>query len=144
MDFGVANEITSPWEKEPIPDDALLYMRVHKHNLDANGEPIPGAFRNQPTRADGMSTDWNKYSTPEEGQARARTPGDNAVIVLPVAAVREIADEQIVEHTPIYEPLAEPPIFNRAHTDVFGEKNTEARFHFMKIYRFAIRLEKKA
>lgn len=135
--------MNSPWEKEPIPDDAKLYMRVHKNNLDATGEPIPGAFRNQPTRADGMSTDWEKYSTPEECQARARTPRDNAVIILPVAEVRKIAG-QTVEHTPIYEPLSDQPIFNRAHADVFGEKTTEARFHFMRIvrtYGFAIRLE---
>jgi hypothetical protein len=143
MDFGVAHEIISPWEKEPIPDDALLYMRVHKSYLDSDGEPIPGAFRNQPTRADGMSTDWNKHSTPRECQARARTPEVNAIIILPVAEVRKIAD-QIVEHTPIHEPLSGPPILNRAHTDVFGEKSTEARFHFMKIYSFAIRLEKQS
>ena len=143
MDFGVANEITSGWEKEdPIPDDAILYMRVHRNNLDPNGEPIPGAFRNQPTRADGMSTDWQKYSTPEECQRRARTPSDNAIIILPVAEIRKI-DGQKVEHTPIYEPLCDPPNFNRAHTDVFGEKTVEARFHFMRIYSFAIRLENK-
>ncbi len=139
----MANEINSFWEKEPIPDDALLFMRVHKNNLDSNGEPIPGAFRNQPTRADGMSTDWNRHSTPEECQARAKTPEVNAVIILPVAEVCKIAD-QTVEHTPIYEPLSEPPILNRAHTDVFGEKTTEARFHFMRIYRFAIKLEKQS
>lgn len=143
MDFGVVNEINSLWEKEPIPDDALLYMRVHKNNLDSNGEPIPGSFRNQPTRADGMSTDWDKYSTPEECQARARTPEVNAIIVLAVAEVRKIADKQMVEHTPIYKPLSEPPEFNHAHTDVFGEKTTEARFHFMRMYSFAIRLETK-
>ncbi len=140
----MANEIISPWEIEPIPDDALLYMRVHKNNLDSDGKPIPGAFRNQPTRADGMSTDWDKHSTPKECQARARTPEDNAIIVLPVAEVRKIADKQVVEHTPIYKPLSEPPEFNRAHTDVFGEKTTEARFHFMRIYSFAIRLEKQS
>jgi hypothetical protein len=143
MDFGVANEINSLWEKEPISDDALLYMRVHKNNLDSNGEPIPGAFRNQPTRVDGMSTDWNKYSTPEECQARARTPEVNAVIVLPVAEVRKIADQK-VEHTPIYSPLSEPPVLNRAHTDVFGEKSTETRFQFMRIYSLAIKLKKQS
>ncbi len=139
----MANEIISPWEKEPIPDNALLYMRVHKNNLDSDGKPIPGAFRNQPTRADGMSTDWDKHSTPKECQTRARTPEVNAVIVLPVAEVRKIAD-QTVEHTPIYEPLSEPSVLNRAHTDVFGEKTTEARFHFMRICSFAIKLEKQS
>jgi hypothetical protein len=138
----VANEITSPWDKEPIPDDAILYMRVHKNWLDDNGEPKPGAFRNHPTRSDGMSTDWNKYATPEECRLRGRTPDDNAVVQFSVEDVRGIP-EQIVEHTPIYEPLSNPPLFNRAHTDVFGEKSTEVRFHFMKIYSFIIKLEKE-
>ncbi len=136
----MANEIISPWEKERILDDAILYMRVHKNHFDLDGKLIPRVFQN---RGDGMSTDWNKYSTQEECQQRARKPSENAIIQLPVAEVRKIADQK-VEHTPIYEPLSEPPILNRAHTDVFGEKTTEARFHFMKIYSFAIRLEKQS
>jgi hypothetical protein len=119
-------------------------MRVQKNWLDANGEPMPGTFRNHPTRSDGMSTDWNKYATPEECRLRGRTPSDNAVIQLMVEDVRKIP-EQVVEHTPIYEPLSDPPLFNRAHTDVFGDKdkNTEVRFHFMKIYSFVIKLDQK-
>ena len=138
----MAHEIISPWEKEPIADDALLYMRVHKNNLDSNGEPIPGAFRNQPTRTDGMSTDWSKYSTPQDCQARARTSSDNAIVMLPVAEIRKM-EGQFVEHTPIFDPSSELPAFNRSHTDVFGEKTTEVRFHFMRMYSFAIRLETK-
>lgn len=138
MDFDVADEITLPWEKESIPDDAILYMRVHKNNIDSNGEPIPGAFRNHPTRADGMSTDWNKYASPEDCRQRGRTPNENGVICLAVNEVRKIVG-QIVEHTPIYEPSSTPPLFNRAHTDVFGEKTTEVRFHLMQIYRWVIK-----
>lgn len=136
----MADEIASPWEKEEIPVEALLYMRVHKNQLDPNGEPIPGAFRNRPKSTDGMSTDWNKYSTAEECRQRARTPADNAVLQLKVEEVRDIP-LQIIEHTPIYKPADTPPLINRAHTDVFGEKDTEVRLRFMSIYRVAIRLD---
>lgn len=128
------------WDKEPIPDDALVFMRVHKNQLDADGEPIPGAFRNRPQSTDGMSTDWEMYSSPEECRNRARNPVGNAVIQLKVGDVRQIP-EQTVEHTPIYQPDAEPPNINRAHTDVYGEKDAEVRLKLMRIYRMAIRLE---
>jgi hypothetical protein len=141
MDLDVAEEINLPWEKEHIPDDALLFMRVHKNQLDPNGEPIPGAFKNRPKSTDGMSTDWNEYSSAKECRLRARTPEDNAILQLRVGDVRQIS-LQTVEHTPIYNSTAAtPPILNRAHTDVFGEKNTEVRLHFIRIYRMVIRIE---
>jgi hypothetical protein len=144
MDIAVADPMTSQtppvWAKELIPDDARLFMRVHKNQLDADGEPIPGAFRNRPQSTDGMSTDWEKYSSPEECRNRARNPTDNAVIQLKVEDVRQIP-EQIVEHTPIYQPATEPPNINRSHTDVYGEKDAEVRLKLMRIYRMAIRLE---
>ncbi len=133
------NHETPPvWAKEPIPDDALLFMRVHKNQLDADGEPFPGAFRNRPQSTDGMSTDWKKYSSPEACRNRARNPHDNAVIQLKVEDVRQIP-EQTVVHTPIYQPDAEPPNINRAHTDVYGEKDAEVRLKLMRIYRMVIR-----
>lgn len=51
------------WESESIPDVDLLFMRVHKAVLSENGEPIPSSFRDH---GGAMSTEWNKYSTPEE------------------------------------------------------------------------------
>ena len=113
MDIAVADEIILPWEKEEIPDEALLYMRVHKNQLDPTGEPIPGAFKNRPRSTDGMSTDWGKYSTARECQQRARTPPDNAVLELKVEDVRGIP-LQTVEHTPIFKPADTPPFVNRA------------------------------
>ena len=105
----MVDEMNLGWEKETILDDALLYMRVHKNQLDRSGEPIPGAFRNRPQSTDGMSTDWEKYATPEECRDRGRTPSDNAVIQLKVADVRDIPC-QIVEHTPINNPTEMPPL----------------------------------
>lgn len=119
------------WAAEEIPDDGILYQRVHRNNLDDKGAPIPGAFRNTPTKQDGMSTDWEKYSTPAETRARARSPAANSIIALAVGKVREI-EAQTVEHTPVNPAPTILP--NRAHADVFGEKTTEARLKFLQIY----------
>jgi hypothetical protein len=54
-------------------------------------------------------------------------PLDNIVIRLLAGRVRDIP-EQIVKHTPDKENN------NRAHTDVFGKKTTQAREMFMSIY----------
>lgn len=120
------------WLEEDIPSDAILYQRVHRKNLNAEGAPIPGAFRNTPNKQDGMSTDWEKYSTPSETRSRARNPSDNVVIALPVGKVREI-EGQTIQHTPVNPGPDTLP--NRAHTDVFGEKTTEARLKFLQIYQ---------
>jgi hypothetical protein len=110
MDFAVVDEIATTCEKEEIPDENFLYMRVHKNQLD-NGEPIPGAFKNRPQSTNGMSTDWDEYSTAEDCRQRARTPADNAVIQMNVGEVRQIPF-QIVTHTPIYRPQETPPLVN--------------------------------
>jgi hypothetical protein len=120
------------WPAEEVPNRATLYQRVHRNNLDEQGLPKPGAFRNSPTKQDGMSTDWDRYSTPQQTRQRARQPSENIVIALPVGRVREIAGQR-VEHTPV-QPEAEFA-GNQAHCDVFGEKTTEARLKFLQIYR---------
>lgn len=118
----------------------MLFMRVHKNDIDKNGEPIPGAFKNRPKKTDGMSTDWNKYATAEDCRQRARTPLDNGVIQFRVEDVHKIPG-QTIEHTPIYQPDADTPNVNRSHTDVFGKKDTEVRLRYLQIYAFAIRRE---
>ena len=90
-------------------------MGVHKTWFKPDGTLATGAFRN---RGAGMSTDWSKYATPEETRQRRRVPGDNAVVQMNVGQVRAVPG-QSVTHTPFPE--------NRAHTDVFGEKDEEAR-----------------
>jgi hypothetical protein len=148
MDSIVVIEISSPWEKEEIPDESLLLMRVHKNLFDRNGKIIPRAFNNHGDPNDtsvepGMSTDWEKYATPEECRQRAsqfgKSPESYAVIQLPVSRTREIPGQR-VEHTPIYEPNTVPPNLNRAHTDVFGEKDEEARLTLMRISSIALPL----
>lgn len=90
-------------------------MGVHKTWLKPDGTLATGAFQN---RGGAMSTDWSKYATPEETRQRRRTPADNAVVSMNVGKVRAVPG-QSVTHTPLPE--------NRAHTDVLGEKDEEAR-----------------
>lgn len=142
----MAISIDSPWPTEPIPDNDLLYMRVHKNHIEPNGQILLIAFRNHgdsddPSIEPGMSTDWQKYSTPEECRKRAKDIGKDPqkyeVIQMSVKRIRAIPSQR-VEHTPIYNPNASPPLLNRAHTDVFGEKDEEARLELFKLSQPAI------
>jgi hypothetical protein len=55
------------WPKEHVPDEDVLFLRVHQNYL--RGRPVlippgvipPGVFTNKPTPTDGMSTNWKKY-----------------------------------------------------------------------------------
>ena len=129
MDSGLADQLDGPWSAEEIPNNDLLYMRVHR-NMVEHDLPVIGVFRNRPDPAQselppGMSTDWNRYSTPQQTRERARSsrPEDNGVISLNVGHVRGIYGQQ-VDHTPRYRVLENPEDpNNRAHTDVSGRKS---------------------
>ncbi len=132
------------WPVEGIPDDAVLYYRVHK-GFQENGKPKAAAFRNRPPEGqplspnDGMSTDWNRYSTAHQSLQKAKVPADNIIVGLRVGPTRRVPLQR-VEHTPI-QCCPETPEGNRAHTDVKGEKrnNTEVRLKLMEIYWVALR-----
>lgn len=124
------------WPVEDIPAEALLYMRVHKMWC-RDGDVLPGAFSNHgdDTGRPGMSTDWEKYSTPEDTRNRTkRDPLNYGVVKMIAGRVRGIPD-QTVEHTPVHPD-------NRAHTDVFGDKdsNPEVRVLLRRASDWAIRL----
>jgi len=127
-----------PWDIEDIPDADALYMRIHNADIDADGEPMPRAFRLRKDKDGvpeaGMSTDWNKYSTAEQSRQRARVPNDNAIISMNVGDVRSIPDQK-VEHKPIPE--------NRSHSEISGVKSTEARARYMTIYILVIPLTRE-
>ena len=112
------------WPPEHIPDRERLFMRIHKTWRKKDGSIALGGFQN---RGAGMSTDWQKYATPQETRRRETQAECNAVVSLHVGSVRELP-EQRVEHTPDVKRE------NRAHTDVFGEKDEEIR---MKLRRIA-------
>ena len=132
MASNVADEMTAGWPVETIPDEDHLYMRVHRTQIDPDGEPYPHAFKNQPTETDGMSTDWDRHGNPASTQKGARHPPEEyAIIRLPVGATRAIPQQTVV-----HEPLPS----NRAHTEVFGPKKkpTEVRERFMQIYQMVV------
>ena len=103
-----------PWEAEPIPDNDHLYLRVHVNGLDAERQLHPGIFRDR----NGMSTDWSRYSTPEEARARSGKPELNGLVALVAGIVRSV-EGLSVQHTPL--PA------NRAHTDVHGIGTSDPR-----------------
>jgi len=128
---------------EDIPDSALLYFRVHKMYIDDEGEVNVGVFREQ---EDGdqksMSTDWEKYSTPEQTKQRAPKPNLNGVVHFIAGNLRNLTLSVI--HSPIN---PNPPIkANQAHTDVKGnnkpiEKDEEIRLKLHDEFEWDIRLE---
>ena len=98
------------WPIEPIPDADNVFMRAHRMYF-REGELQPGVFRAQ---GDGMSVDWDKYSTAEETKKRAgKNPHDNAVVRMCAGRIREIAGLR-VEHQP--DRVGQ----NRAHSNVLG------------------------
>lgn len=131
------------WEPEEIPNADVLFYRVHRNDLDEQGRPKPGAFRNRPpegqplTSQDGMSTDWSRYSSAQNLLQRAKTPTNNIIVAMVVGEVRQIP-EQTVEHTPIA-PNELMPEGNRAHADVRGPKKNspESRLKFREIATIA-------
>ena len=128
----MADRGLTPWPVEEIPDADTLYMRVHRQWIKPDGTLWPTCFKNRPDDRGAMSTDWDRYSTPEETRRRARRPGDNAVVAMNVGQVRAIP-EQRVQHSPVF---GHPDLTdNRAHTDVHGskEQGPETQLAFRRI-----------
>jgi hypothetical protein len=112
------------WEIENIPDEDVVYMRLHRSMIDPEGNLNPGLIRLRPGEH-GMSVDWNKYSTPEETRNRAKVPADNGVVSFPVGGVRKIPFQEVL-HAPIPQ--------NQAHAEIIGDKkDPEIRLRFMQI-----------
>jgi hypothetical protein len=120
------------WPQELIPDDGLLYMRAHRMYIKA-GELLPNVFCDHPKLNGAMSTNWQKYCSPEQCRAMANRPEDNGVISLIVHDVRQIPLK--VDHTPNYERK------DRSHADVSGEKTAKVRVQLLKAVHWCLRLE---
>lgn len=104
------------WPIEDIPEEAHLFLRVHKNNTK-NGTPNAGAFKEH---GDGdkksMSTDWDKYSDATDSRNRAPSPIDNGVLKFLTQELRTLT--LTVTHSPVFkDPILKD---NRAHTDVKG------------------------
>ena len=92
---------------EEIPDTDTLYYRVHTSLVENQGRLGPNVIR---SKEGCLSTDWSRYSTPEESQAR-KDPARNGIIGFPVKCVRSI-DPLTVEHVPLAN--------NHSHTHILG------------------------
>ena len=92
---------------ESIPDTDSLFRWVPANRINAKGRPSPGAFKEL---RGGMSTDWSKYSTPEESRARSPLPSTTGIARLAVGAVRGL--NLTVTHA--------PRSWDEAHTNVTG------------------------
>ena len=114
------------WPIEAIPDGDDIYMRIHLRSwVSPSGRLSSAAFQN---RGSGMSVEWAKYATPEQTRSRSdRHPPTAYGIVAMVTGVVRAIPGQRVEH----EPLPE----NQAHSEVFGEKDEEARMGLLRAAR---------
>jgi len=101
------------WSIENIPDNNIIFYRMHKQYYEDNPEIILGSGFKPQGKA--MSTDWKKYSTPEQSLLRASSPNENRIISMKVGKIR--ASPLIIEHSP------SKKYCNRAHTDVLGLKS---------------------
>jgi len=120
--------MSCPWTDEEIPDTGLLYMRVLVKWLDDEGLPEPRTFTNHEDKfgVNAMSTDWDRYCSPEETCRRSRrqSPAAYAIAQLRVGVVRDIP-EQMVQHAPVWNDPEDPSDpNNQAHTNVIGPKRS--------------------
>ena len=120
------------YEVETLGDLETLYYRVHK-TYYRSSKIIPNAFQ---TKGDGMSTDWAKYSSPEESYSRCKIPADNSIVSFNTGRVKS---EKILD------VIHKPENINRSHSLVLGIPKsepfkTEVRLHLMKIHKEVIAL----
>ncbi len=139
MDSGLADErvghSNAPFGEEEIPDNDLLYMRVHRTywtNPDPNYIPA-SCFKDLPNPGAGMSTDWCRYAKPHETRAREGQPEMNAVVSMRVEDIKRIEAQGVVH---------DPLIGNRAHSLVKGPKTKpRIRKMFSRCARIQIRID---
>jgi len=116
------------WPREHIPDPDRVFFRVHDSFIP-RGVLNVGVFQDH---EGGMSVDWEKYSTPAQLQTRAKTPAKNAIVSFRAGEVRQIQTLR-VEHEPLRD--------NRAHSEIFGEKDPEVRVKLSRLMTWEIRLK---
>lgn len=140
------------WTKEDIPLIDKLFVRIHCANVDPQGKPRPAAFYNTPEHGSDLSSDWEKYTTPQEsraligkqyrfGKTEFKNPLSFYIASFIVKAIYDLNCNQAVEHSPKYqdpEPEGDPN--NRAHTSIIGEKSSEeVRLKMVDIANWEIR-----
>ncbi|MGH7902399.1 MAG: hypothetical protein ACRENZ_11755, partial [Thermodesulfobacteriota bacterium] len=95
---------------EGIDNNSKLYYRIHKQYF-IDSDLLPSVFRETGEgEQKSMSTDWGKYSTPNESRKRARKPEDNGIVHFISGKLRNL--NLSVKHAPTND--------NKAHTNVKG------------------------
>lgn len=133
----INTNMQSPWPVEDIQGKDWLYLRVHRNNF-RDGKPTIGAFKEH---GEGLSTDWSKYSGPNDSRRRGKIPSDNGVIGFQVQNLNAITGIRI-QHDPLfYGPSDEKN--NRAHTNIKGVElnKPESRVALSRCYQLFIRQE---
>ena len=129
MAVDVAPRVAGGWPIEMIPDEHKLFMRIHEQWFDKeSGDLTPGCFKNLPDEdRDGMSAEWDRYSSPSVARARKGNPAKFGVIALPGEGIRKI-ESQSVEHDPLPEVRAHSLVRGRK-----GSKHPKIRLAFLRI-----------
>lgn len=129
----VDSTVGEGFQSEDLPEDATLYMRIHKNMRSAKKQRFGvDAFRDSGEGAQaGMSTNWSKYASAEDTRNQATSRSDeNYVIQMKVRDVLTIPG-LAVKHTPL------PG--NRAHVDVIGDKTLEVKDALRRICEVVLR-----
>lgn len=141
------NHSKAIWEIESIPQTAVLYRFVHQNLINPKtGNPYERVFENTPKGGTDFSTDWDKYSSPQETRERLalqprikggfKNPLEYFIYQFRVDDIRKNIPSQSIQHDPIQDKLPLPD--NRSHTIVIGEKDVEIRLKFMDIFEWII------
>lgn len=104
---------------EEIPNEGMLFRKIHRTHFDPNRGVVSSAAFKQ----ERMSVNWEKYKSAEE----SKDVNSSAVVVLLAEDCRQLG--QSVEHTPI--ELNQPFGPNQAHAEVCGIK-TNAISHQLR------------
>ena len=104
-----------PYPVEEIPDNATLYYRIHKVNIDEKESDkkkkiMPGAFDPHPSGSSEMSVDWSQYSNAIQLKERAKNPEKNGVVSFNSTEIRSNPFSLEVRHAPTR---------NQAHSLIF-------------------------
>ncbi len=107
------------YKVEPILDEHLLYLRIHKNDLfpdqtlKGTKKIMPGAFK--PKEDENLSVDWSEHSTPHNS---VKNPEAHGVVSFLVQEVRNPIHSLQVLHNPLCPPIHD--IDNRAHSIIKG------------------------
>jgi hypothetical protein len=114
------------WAPEQIGDDESLFRRIPRVYFKSDGSISEKVFmRNAGPRGTKkepdpeISTDWARYSSPEESRSRAVRPSENGVGSISAGFPRHLG--LLVQHTPDHERR------NRAHATIFNNRGLTSK-----------------